>query len=147
MSDMLARIKNRSQRPTVQRDTSLTAQEKDNSAPATEPPNFNGETVQALSPLNQQPIMELEEQLDQMPKVAQRRNIRLEESIDEAMQDLCNQEDITIETFLEACYLVCDRSPEFKAAVLQEATERLQQRKEAGKLRRLYSQLKKMGQV
>lgn len=147
MSDMLARIKKRSQRPIVQRDTSLAAQERDKLAPTPPLGDSNSKASQNPPLSKQQPASELQEKLDQMPTVAQRRNIRLEQSIDEAMQALCNQEDITIETFLEACYLICDRSPRFKKNVLKEATKRLQKRKEAGKLRRLHSQLKKMGQI
>ena len=147
MSDMLTRIKNRNQRPAVQRNTSLAAQDSTESSytpsqkseAAQEP-----ETVQQVVEPTQSPAVELEEQLEQMPKVAPRRNIRLEESLDDALQDLCNQTGVTIETFLEACYLACDRNPELKQAVLEEADERLKRRKEAGKLRRLYSQLQKM---
>ena len=149
MSDMLTRIKNRNQRPAVQRDTSLAAQ--DSTESSSNPSRLSEadrepETAQQVEP-PQSPAAELEEQLEQMPKVAPRRNIRLEESLDNALQDLCNQTGITIETFLEACYLACDRNSELKQAVLEEADERLRQRKEAGKLRRLYSQLQKMSQI
>jgi hypothetical protein len=151
MSDMLTRIKNRNQRPAVQRDTSLAAQDATESpsdsasAPSLESTQVSETSQQAESTLS--PATELEEQLEQMPKVAPRRNIRLEESIDDALQDFCNEAGVTIETFLEACYLACDRDPALKQTVLTEANERLKQRKEAGKLRRLYSQLQKVGQV
>ena len=147
MSDMLTRIKNRNQRPAVQRDTSLAAQdsaEPSSNHSQTSEAAQKPETVQQVESA-QSPAVELEEQLEQMPKVAPRRNIRLEESLDEALQDLCNQTGVTIETFLEACYLACDRDPDLKQTVLEEADSRLKQRKEAGKLRRLYSQLQKMG--
>ena len=145
MSDMLARIKNRNQRPVVQRDTSLSAQaERESAAPSAE--SASADSAPAVEP-TPSPAAELEAQLEQMPTVAPRRNIRLEETLDEALQELCNQTGVTIETFLEACYLACDRDPTLKQAVLQEADERLKHRKEAGKLRRLYSQLQKMGQT
>jgi hypothetical protein len=145
---MLTRIKNRNQRPAVQRDTSLSAQDSRDSAPPSQSSEalHEPEVAQEVEPAPS-PAAKLEEQLEQMPQVAARRNIRLEESLDDALQDLCNQTGVTIETFLEACYLACDRDPELKQAILQEAGERLGQRKEAGKLRRLYSQLKKMGQA
>ena len=149
MSDMLTRIKNRNQRPAVQRDTSLAAQDSGESSSTPSQSSEAGrepEAVQQIEP-TLSPAAELEEQLEQMPKVAPRRNIRLEESLDDALQDLCNQTGVTIETFLEACYLACDRNPDLKQAVLTEANERLKQRKEAGKLRRLYSQLQKMGKA
>lgn len=149
MSDMLARIKNRNQRPVVQRDTSLSAQDsRESSATASQSSETVQEsrTEQAAEP-TLSPAAELEEQLEQLPKVAPRRNIRLEESLDDALQDLCNETGVTIETFLEACYLACDRNPDLMQTILQEADERLKQRKQAGKLRRLYSQLQKMGQA
>lgn len=145
--DMLERIKSRSQRPTVQRDTSLTGQESQPTERASfpdirpEPPEPEQPDTPLISP------MDLEAQLERLPQVAPRRNIRLEESLDNAIQAFCNQENVTIETFLEACYLACDRDPELKQAILKETAERLQQRKEAGKLRRLHSQLQKMGQA
>jgi hypothetical protein len=149
MSDMLTRIKNRNQRPAVQRDTSLAAQDATESASAPAPSAEAGHEAETGPPveLTQSPAAELEEQLEQMPKVAPRRNIRLEESLDEALQDLCNHTGVTIETFLEACFLACNQDPNLKQAVLQEAEQRLKQRKKAGKLRRLYSQLQKMGQA
>ncbi|MEM9005829.1 MAG: hypothetical protein AAGE59_20180 [Cyanobacteria bacterium P01_F01_bin.86] len=147
MSDMLTRIKNRNQRPAVQRDTSLAAQDSAESSSTSSQASeatHEPKTIKQVEPA-QSPAAELEEKLEQMPKVAPRRNIRLEESLDGVLQDLCNQTGVTIETFLEACYLACDRDPNLKQAVIKEADERLKQRKEAGKLRRLYSQLQKMG--
>lgn len=123
--DMLDRIKNKSQRPQVKRDTSLTGSEV---------------TTQPLDDQN----IDIKSQVDALPEVASRRNIRLLEDIDKSLNELCSKEGITIETFLEATFLACDRNPELLTSVLTEACQRLEERKKAGKLRRLYSQLQSM---
>lgn len=120
---MLDRIKNKSNRPSVQRDTSLTGKDT--------------ETQSA-----QNSTQDLKTQVEALPEVAPRRNIRLIEDIDLGLNQLCQQQGITVETFLEACYLMCDREPELMQSVIGEALSRLKDRKKAGKLRRIYSQLK-----
>lgn len=142
MSDeMLARIRKRNTRPKVTRDPSLTAQD-----------DFPAEAVpvevtpaEVASPVVEESddseASDLAAQIDALPKVAARRNIRLEESMDAAMQTFCAQEGVTIDTFLEAALAACDRNANFKQRIVKEAKQRLQQRKEAGKLRRLHSQL------
>lgn len=135
--DMLSRIKNRRKRPSVQRDTSLASQGKVEEPQTVEPP--------APKPTStQDQIADLQAQLDALPQVGDRRNVRLETSIDTRLPEFCNQNNVTIETFLEAVFLACSRDAELKAIVLEEARERLQQRKRAGQLRRLQSQLKKL---
>ncbi|NJR56044.1 MAG: hypothetical protein HC768_16625 [Acaryochloris sp. CRU_2_0] len=123
--DMLNRIKNKSQRPQVQRDTTLSGSDQ---------------PTQSLADQN----VDIQSQVDVLPEVASRRNIRLLEGIDKSLNELCSREGITIETFLEASFLACDRNPELLASVLDEACQRLEERKKAGKLRRLYSQLQSM---
>ena len=138
-NEMLNRIKNNSQRPSVKRDSSL------------ESPGSQEESPSHQASANeQQPQTEAEQlkkQLEACPKIAPRRNIRLEESINQRIQQFCQAEDLSIETFLEACFLACEDNPELKQTIAQQARKRLEQRKEAGKIRRLYSQLQKLGQV
>ena len=142
MSDeMLARIRKRSTRPKVVRDPSLTAQDDflAEAAPVEVSP------AEVASPVVEEPddseANDLAAQIEALPKVAARRNIRLEESMDAAMQTFCAQEGVTIDTFLEAALVACDRNANLKQRIVKEAKQRLQQRKEAGKLRRLHSQL------
>jgi hypothetical protein len=132
MTEMLARIRQRSQRPSVERDRSLTGQD-----PVQAPTPEESTTPPAINPI----LAALSEQIDALPQVAARRNIRLEATLDKALDRFCDNAGITIETFLEAAYLVCEQDADLRKSLLEVAGDRFQQRKEAGKLRRLYSQL------
>lgn len=150
-NEMLNRIKNRSQRPIVQRDSSL------DSNPSQEPSSNQETAADGHSPAKEleakEPISSTDEteylkkKLESLPKIAPRRNIRLEESLNQRIQQFCQEQNISIETFLEACFLACESDSELKSIVTEEAKRRIEQRKEAGKIRRLYSQLEKWGTV
>lgn len=136
--DMLSRIRKRRKRPSVRRDTSLVNQGKaEESQSKPTPP-------EPTSPQAQ--LNDLQAQIDALPQVGDRRNVRLETSIDTELPQFCSQNNVTIETFLEAAFLACSQDAELKASVLEAAQARLQQRKQAGQLRRLQSQLKKLSQ-
>jgi len=140
-NEMLNRIKNRSQRPTVKRDTSLEPSESQQPS-LTLPPSHQTSESGLTSKTEAE---QLKQQLEACPKIAPRRNIRLEESLNQKIQQFCQQEQITMETFLEACFLACEQDNELKRIVIEEARRRVEERKKAGKLRRLFSQLEKLG--
>jgi hypothetical protein len=85
-------------------------------------------------------------QLQELPQVADRRQIRLEISIDQAMEQLFaslpRRDRVTFETFLEAAFLACQEDQTLMNAVLKVAQERLLIRKKAGTVRRLKAQSK-----
>ena len=152
--DMLARIKSRSQRPKVARDTSLTspvqasqaleAVAMESSIRAVDEP---AHLQESLKEIDEKPWVEtpsLEDQLAQLIQVAPRRNIRLEENLDKEIERFVQDQDLTIDTLLEACYLILQEDSELQARVVSQASERLAERKEAGKLRRIYSQMQKL---
>lgn len=150
--DMLARIKSRSQRPKVERDVSFGSQPQplahsDGEVPSEEqaPAVEEDQTVQPqeVSQASEPGSPSLEEQLAQLIQVAPRRNIRLEENLDKEIERFVQEQDLTIETLLEACYLVIRDNEDLQRRVVSQASERLAERKEAGKLRRLYSQMQK----
>jgi hypothetical protein len=153
--DMLARIKSRSQRPKVERDVSFGSQPqtfpnpdeqeigREEQAPAAEDEQHVQPKEVAQVPEPEQPS--LEEQLAQLIQVAPRRNIRLEENLDKEIERFVQEQNLTIETLLEACYLVIRDDEDLQKRVVSEASDRLAERKEAGKLRRLYSQMQKLG--
>jgi hypothetical protein len=62
--------------------------------------------------------------------------LRVDDKVDKGLKSLCTQESISKETFLEAAYLVCVENQEFMQQVLSIATERKQERREAGIQRR-----------
>jgi len=73
---------------------------------------------------------------EKLPEVV-RRTIRLEKGVDADLEQLCRNQKITREVFLEAAYQLCETDPEWFAKVLEIAQERYAQRKTAGELRKL----------
>jgi len=73
---------------------------------------------------------------EKLPEVV-RRTIRLEKGVDQQLDQLCRDQQITKEVFLEAAYQLCETNPEWFAQVLAIAQERYAQRKKAGELRKL----------
>ena len=169
--DMLSRIKrrNKTERPSVERDTSLVKPsdltQVDQSALPTSTAQLPNTT--AASSIVRSPVVAhtplptpqpaeaasvqsaaagataIEAELATLPQVSQRRNIRLEVDLESLLLSFCQENDITVETFLEACFVEVEQNARFKAEIVAEAQRRLQQRKQAGKLRRVLSQLKR----
>lgn len=85
----------------------------------------------------------IEAELATLPQVSTRRNIRLEVDLESRLLSFCQANDITVETFLEACFVEAEQNARTRTEIVNEAKHRLKQRKQAGKLRRVLSQLKK----
>ena len=85
----------------------------------------------------------IEAELATLPQVSARRNIRLEVELESRLLTFCQTNDITVETFLEACFVEAEQNARTRTEMVAEAKRRLKQRKQAGKLRRVLSQLKK----
>lgn len=85
----------------------------------------------------------IEAELATLPQVSTRRNIRLEVELESRLLTFCQANDITVETFLEACFVEAEQNARTRTEIVNEAKHRLKQRKQAGKLRRVLSQLKK----
>ena len=85
----------------------------------------------------------IEAELATLPQVSARRNIRLEVELESRLLTFCQSNDITVETFLEACFVEAEQNARTRTEMVNEAKRRLKQRKQAGKLRRVLSQLKK----
>ena len=85
----------------------------------------------------------IEAELATLPQVSTRRNIRLEVELENRLLSFCQANDITVETFLEACFVEAEQNARTRTEIVNEAKRRLKQRKQAGKLRRVLSQLKK----
>jgi rubrerythrin len=71
--------------------------------------------------------------------------LRVDESIDNGLKILCNNERITKETFLEAAYLASQENAQIKQHILEIAKDRRQKRRETGVLRRAKSMSKYLG--
>lgn len=138
MTDILDRLKNRKRATVAERDNSLLSE--DNSTESLRIPLQS--EVQSSSLITSSDISS---RLAALPLVADRRQIRLEVSIDQQLENLCKNQPkgkkMTVETFLEAAFLACKDNPELMSQVMDIAAQRLSKRKEAGKLRRALAQL------
>lgn len=130
MSDMLDRIGRRSQRPRVTRDTSLVDSQPARTAGAAQTPMASTDAAASI-----------EAQLEKLPEVTSRRSVRLEKSLFEELSTFCQQHGITMETFLEAGYVVALEDRNLQSQIITEAQRRMEDRKQAGKLRRVLAQL------
>ena len=138
MTDILDKLKNRKRTTVSIRDNSLIPE-------VTSEENF----TQDLSVENHSSSLinsnEVSSRVAALPLVADRRQIRLEIAIDQELEHLCKSQPkgkkMTVETFLEAAFLACKNDPALMEQVMNVAANRLLRRKEAGKLRRVLSQL------
>jgi hypothetical protein len=138
MTDILDRLKNRKRTTVAERDSSLlTDDDPEQSFSST------SKTQSQSTPIID--VSEVNARLAALPLVADRRQIRLEISIDQELENLCKNQPkgkkMTVETFLEAAFLTCKDNPELMNRVMDMASHRLSKRKEAGKLRRVLAQL------
>ncbi|BBD70933.1 hypothetical protein NIES4072_72990 [Nostoc commune NIES-4072] len=125
--NILDEIRNRATQPTVAPREDVLAQQQDSPTSDVDMPSTADSSVSELTLL--------EEQLQNFPEIAPRVPIRLDLSIKQELDDLCNQEKITVETLLEAFYVTCKDKDTVMKQVLKEAKKRLKSRKEAGNIR------------
>lgn len=84
----------------------------------------------------------IQAQLDTLPSVVRRSNIRIAEGVLERAEALFKKERITLETFFEAAYELASREPEIMMRVLDDAKRRKKDRDRAGQLKRDLARLK-----
>jgi len=148
MIDAFDRLKNRSRATVPPRDASLTKEVSDVKAEfshsvSDETPNTQAASLKSGDEVtNTQAAFSKSEEVEEFPEVV-RRTIRLEQQVDEELEQLCSRERITRETFLEAVYLVCSDKPEIFQEVLAIAKQRYRQRKTAGEKRKFQTMGKK----
>lgn len=124
--NILDEIRNRAVAPTVApREDVLAPQQQD--SPTPDMPSTADSSVSELN--------FLEDQLRNLPEIAPRLPVRLEVAIKQELDELCNQEKITVETLLEAFYVTCKEKDSVMKQVIKEAKKRLKSRKEAGNIR------------
>lgn len=107
--------------------------------PTPQPPEASQPTEVAQASEATQ-VQHLQELLANYPEIASRIPVRLEISIKEELDQLCNREKITIETLLEALYITC-REQDLLQKAITEAQRRLKTRKEAGNIRSFLTKL------
>ncbi len=78
-----------------------------------------------------------------LPEVV-RTTVRLEESVDKVLRQLCLEAKFTKEVWFEAAYLYLAQRPQELEAVNQIAKERLERRKRAADMRKLQTMQKRL---
>lgn len=88
-------------------------------------------------------LEELKAQLAKFPPTRRHSAIVLDQDIDQELTRFCKDQGVTVEVFLEAAWLLSSAEPELMKTIMAEAKCRYKARKQAGKLRRLITMLKK----
>jgi hypothetical protein len=90
-----------------------------------------------------QELQRLQAELENLPQVGKRLAVHLEQGIRSDLLRLCDEEEITPETFIEAAIALLQSKPELKEAVVADAKVRLRERKRAGLVKRTMALVQK----
>ncbi|MGB3192640.1 MAG: hypothetical protein WBB43_24800 [Limnoraphis sp.] len=88
-------------------------------------------------------LQQLQNELDTLPEIGKRLAIHLEKGVRGDLVRLCDEAEITPETFIEAACTMLQNNPGLKEKVLEDAITRLQKRKRAGVIRRTIAMVQK----
>lgn len=146
MSDsVLDRIRQNRQKPAVANrdDTLITGVQQIDLAPH---PKLGEENLQTSltsedSDNTYDALEELKAELGKIPETNRHSAIVLEKKLDQELARYCKDNRITIELFLEAAWIYASSNPSTMTTILNEAKHRYDDRKRAGKLRRLITML------
>lgn len=149
MSDsVLDRIRQNRQRPAVAiRDDSLiTGVQPVNTDISTNTQIFedvldSDASTEIISDNAQDTLGELKAELAKIPETTRHSAIVLEKEVDQVLTRYCKENRITIEVFLEAAWIHAASNPSTMKKIVTEAKRRYDDRKQAGKLRRLITMI------
>ena len=83
-------------------------------------------------------ISSLEKELANLPSIVNKKmGVRLEEDIYNDIRKFCQDNDITLETLVEAYFTICQNDPDLLEKVIANAQHRVKQRTKAGNIRSL----------
>ncbi len=94
-------------------------------------------------PLNQD-FSEFQAELDKLPSMGKRLAVHLEENLRGELVRLCERNDITPETFIEAAFAAIQHKPALVEEIVADAKVRLRERKRAGFVRRTLAMVQKL---
>ena len=149
MSDsVLDRIRQNRQRPAVAiRDDSLiTGVQSVDTNTSTNTQMFedvldSDVSTESISDNTQDTLGELKAELAKIPETIRHSAIVLEKEVDQVLTRYCKENRITIEVFLEASWIHASSNPSTMKKIVAEAKRRYDDRKRAGKLRRLITMI------
>jgi hypothetical protein len=84
---------------------------------------------------------------ESIPLELARRTIRLEQAIDERLEQLCRSERITRDTFIEAVYLICREDAKLRQQIVTIAKDRYEDRKRLGDQRKFATMAEKYRKI
>ena len=158
--DIRTLLTNRPRAKVERRDTTLqtnlnntSVQEKDVQNPSDESDesleisHSEQQEMSSTSKTEEQPLTDkqkLEKELENFPTMGKRLAIHLEQEVRNELLKLCDEQEITPETFMEATFVIIKQKPNLVKQVNKEAKRRLSQRKRAGLLRRTLSLMDKL---
>ncbi len=127
------------------RDTSLRSKPNSKESPNSEPVEEEEfvEPVSVDEPSPESELQQLQAELETLPEVGKRLAIHLEKGVRGDLVRLCDEAEITPETFIEAACAMLQNNPGLKEKVIEDAIVRLQQRKRAGVIRRTIAMVQK----
>jgi hypothetical protein len=135
-NNLLDKIKGKRQRVSVEREDSLI------SLASLTRESEAAETAMSETSIGST-LAELKAELAKIPSTRRHSAIVLEDDLDRRLTQFCKDNRITVETFLEAAWILAEQDESVSKKILAEAQHRYTQRKEAGRLRRLITTLQK----
>jgi hypothetical protein len=126
------------------RDTSLSLKRsKEVEEEASAPTEISDADDSAQTNHEPQELQRLQAELDNLPQVGKRLAVHLEQGIRADLLRVCDEEEITPETLIEAAIALLQSKPELKEAVVADAKVRLRERKRAGLVKRTMALVQK----
>jgi hypothetical protein len=97
--------------------------------------------TEAIYDNTQDTLGELKAELAKIPETIRHSAIVLEKEVDQVLTRYCKENRITIEVFLEAAWTLASSNPSIMKKIMTDAKRRYDNRKRAGKLRRLITMI------
>lgn len=142
--DIRSLITSKSRPKVTPRDTSLSLKRSlEVEEEASAPTEISDADDSAQTNAEPQELQRLQAELDNLPQVGKRLAVHLEQGIRSDLLRLCDEEEITPETFIEAAIALLQSKPELKEAVVADAKVRLRTRKRAGLVKRTMALVQK----
>lgn len=90
-------------------------------------------------------LQQLQAELSKLPQIGKRLAVHLEQGVRGDLVRLCDEQEITPETLIEAAFAFLESKPELVAPIVADAKVRLRARKRAGLIRRTMAMVQKYG--
>jgi hypothetical protein len=142
--DIRSLITSKSRPKVTPRDTSLSLKRsKEVEEEAADKSEISDADDSAQTNAEPQELQRLQAELDNLPQVGKRLAVHLEQGIRSDLLRLCDEKEITPETFIEAAIALLQSKPELKEEVVADAKVRLRVRKRAGLVKRTMALVQK----